>query len=212
MKPIALQPLQKNRKNLPQQFRSKKTVEILLDTTASLLEEVGFSSFTTNLLSERTGISVRAIYRYFPNKHALVMELALRLHNGWQTEREEYGETLLSDPKHDWKLVWSDYIDRFIAAVRDQKGSIAITQTMSSDPLLRELDNEIQAHYMQDIANSFLARNPKICTSDAQALSIILLQSARAVINSLLQADEKEAEQMLSMLKSMHLNLISEWI
>ena len=207
-----LSTLQNNNRSQPKQSRSKKTVERLLDGSANLLKEVGFNNFTTNLLSERTGISIRAIYRYFPNKHALVMELALRLHNGWQTEQEKHGQVLFSNPDLDWQTVWLDYLDRFIDAVRSAKGGLVITQAMRSDPILKKLDDEIQDEYVKDIASSIMDRAPKMKARDARALSSVLVLSARAIIDSLLRADDKEAKLMLGMLKKMHIHLISEWL
>jgi hypothetical protein len=51
----------------PQQARSQATVERLLQVSAELLEEVGVNGFNTNLLAQRAGVAVRAIYRYFPS-------------------------------------------------------------------------------------------------------------------------------------------------
>ena len=37
-----------------------------------VLDEVGVDGFNTNLLAERAGVRVRTVYRYFPNKGALL--------------------------------------------------------------------------------------------------------------------------------------------
>ena len=62
----------------PEQSRSTATFETLLEVAGRLLETHGFGAFTTNLLATESGVSIRAIYRYFPNKHAIVAELAGR--------------------------------------------------------------------------------------------------------------------------------------
>lgn len=63
----------------PAQSRAAETYEHLLDVTAQLLAEVGFELLTTNLVCERAKLSPPALYRYFPNKYALLHELGLRL-------------------------------------------------------------------------------------------------------------------------------------
>lgn len=208
----SLQALRDNRRNQPKQSRSIKTVETLLDTTAELLGEVGFSSFTTNLLSERTGISIRAIYRYFPNKHALVMELALRLTHDWQTEEAEHGVTYLADPKIDWRHTWPDYLDRFVSTVRERKGGTAIMHAMRSDPVLKQLDDEIHEEYMRDVAACFIARDPSISTKDAHALASVLIKSAVAIISSTLDEPQQNGILLLAMLKTMHLKLMETYL
>jgi AcrR family transcriptional regulator len=65
--------------SLPLRQRGKDTFELILSTTGQLLEEVGFEKLTTNLVSERAGLTPPTLYRYFPNKYALLAELANRL-------------------------------------------------------------------------------------------------------------------------------------
>ena len=63
----------------PAQTRAAETYEHLLDVTAQILTEVGFERLSTNLVCERAGLSPPALYRYFPNKYALLHELGRRL-------------------------------------------------------------------------------------------------------------------------------------
>lgn len=66
-------------KSLPTRPRGKNTYEIVLSTAGELLAEVGFERLTTNLICERAGLTPPALYRYFPNKYAVLTELARRL-------------------------------------------------------------------------------------------------------------------------------------
>jgi len=68
-----------DRKRLPTQSRGHETVERILDAAAQLLGEVGIERLSTNLVCERAGLTPPALYRYFPNKYALLAELGLRL-------------------------------------------------------------------------------------------------------------------------------------
>src|ERR1700744_6010576 len=66
-------------KSLPLRQRGKDTFEAILATAGTLLAEIGFERLTTNLVCERAGLTPPALYRYFPNKYALLAELARRL-------------------------------------------------------------------------------------------------------------------------------------
>lgn len=66
-------------KNKPQQERAKRTYEAILSAAAELLVEVGVERISTNLVAERAGITVPALYRYFPNKYAVLNALGARL-------------------------------------------------------------------------------------------------------------------------------------
>ena len=63
----------------PSQTRARNTFEAVLSTAGELLGEVGFERLTTNLVCERAGMTPPALYRYFPNKYAILSELARRL-------------------------------------------------------------------------------------------------------------------------------------
>ena len=62
-------------KNKPRQERAKRTYEAILVAAAELLVEVGIERISTNLVAERAGITVPALYRYFPNKYAVLAAL-----------------------------------------------------------------------------------------------------------------------------------------
>jgi AcrR family transcriptional regulator len=66
-------------KVLPAQRRAAETFERILEVGAQVLAEVGIDRFSTNLVCDRAGISPPALYRYFPNKYALLCELGRRL-------------------------------------------------------------------------------------------------------------------------------------
>jgi AcrR family transcriptional regulator len=61
----------------PLQARSKQTVEWILEAAARVFRAEGFEA-TTNRIAELAGVSVGTLYEYFPNKEALLAELAQR--------------------------------------------------------------------------------------------------------------------------------------
>src|SRR5208337_3897634 len=89
----------------PVQERAHKTVDLILDTAASLLAEAGIEAFNTNLLAQRAGLRIRTIYRYFPNKLAVMTALAERMAAEWDGWFD--GFRALSDPRADWRVAWA---------------------------------------------------------------------------------------------------------
>lgn len=63
----------------PAQQRATDTFERILESAAQTLDEVGIERLSTNLVCERAGLTPPALYRYFPNKYALLSELGQRL-------------------------------------------------------------------------------------------------------------------------------------
>ncbi|MBI3675039.1 MAG: TetR/AcrR family transcriptional regulator [Proteobacteria bacterium] len=63
----------------PRQQRALSTYDAILQAAGQLLEEVGVERLSTNLVCKRAGLTPPALYRYFPNKYALLKELGARL-------------------------------------------------------------------------------------------------------------------------------------
>lgn len=62
----------------PVQRRSTVTVDAILEAAARILEQGGFTRYTTNAIAERAGVSVGSLYQYFPNRDALTAALIER--------------------------------------------------------------------------------------------------------------------------------------
>jgi AcrR family transcriptional regulator len=62
-------------RKLPQQERSRMTVEAILEATTHILTEEGYDKANTNCIAERAGISIGSLYQYFPNKESLMAVL-----------------------------------------------------------------------------------------------------------------------------------------
>src|SRR5690348_6485855 len=63
---------------MPVQQRAADTIEVILQAAAQILQKRGRSALNTNHIAERAGISVGTLYQYFPNKQAILIEIARR--------------------------------------------------------------------------------------------------------------------------------------
>ncbi len=63
-------------RKLPKQSRSQLTVEAIVQAAAQVFERHGYAAGTTNRIAERAGVSIGTLYQYFPNKDAILVELA----------------------------------------------------------------------------------------------------------------------------------------
>jgi AcrR family transcriptional regulator len=62
----------------PQQARSRQTREDILEATAHLLNRNPFGEVSTNHIARKTGISIGTLYKYYPNKDAILADLSLK--------------------------------------------------------------------------------------------------------------------------------------
>jgi len=65
-------------RNAPTQARSRKTLDAILSSADTLFAERGVSDTTVSQIAEHAGVSIGSLYRFFPNKTALVEEYVRR--------------------------------------------------------------------------------------------------------------------------------------
>ena len=122
----------------PVQVRAQQSVEQILDAAARLLEESGVEAFNTNALAQRAGVRVRTVYRYFPNKLAVITALAERMATEW--DGWFHGFETIADPRQDLQELWKSYIDRFVDGIRRAPGGLALRRAMRALPELQAID------------------------------------------------------------------------
>ncbi|HJL20515.1 MAG TPA: TetR/AcrR family transcriptional regulator [Sandaracinaceae bacterium LLY-WYZ-13_1] len=72
------------RRREPTTPQGRAIVTAICDAAALLLDRDGFQALTTNAIARVAGVSIGSLYQYFPDKEAIVVELARRL------ERDAY--------------------------------------------------------------------------------------------------------------------------
>ncbi|MGN6324668.1 TetR/AcrR family transcriptional regulator [Pseudolysinimonas sp.] len=65
-------------RNEPVQARSAARLTALLDAAAAVVDEIGYERLTTAMVAERAGASIGTVYRYFPDRIAVLQSLAAR--------------------------------------------------------------------------------------------------------------------------------------
>ncbi|MER3393435.1 MAG: TetR/AcrR family transcriptional regulator [Microcella pacifica] len=65
-------------RNEPVQARSTARLATLLDSAAAVSAEIGYERLTTAMVAERAGASIGTVYRYFPDRIAVLQSLASR--------------------------------------------------------------------------------------------------------------------------------------
>ena len=132
-------------KNKPQQQRAVQTYEGILSAASELLVELGVERISTNLIAERAGITVPALYRYFKNKYAVLYALGARLMDRQNQILVEWHETYF-DPSEPEKLFVEveGLVRQTYDVTREQPASLAVLSAMRAIPILQEV--RLQSH------------------------------------------------------------------
>ncbi|MCU1546146.1 MAG: TetR/AcrR family transcriptional regulator [Homoserinimonas sp.] len=97
-------------RNEPVQARSTARLSRLLDAAAEVIDEIGFERLTTAMVAERAGASIGTVYRYFPDRIAVLQSLSMRT----ATDFAERVSSALQDEK---LVTWLDAVDASIDLV-----------------------------------------------------------------------------------------------
>jgi AcrR family transcriptional regulator len=106
-------------RNEPVQARSTARLTALLDAAAAAVHELGFERITTAMVAERAGASIGTVYRYFPDRIAVLQALAAR-----NLERLLFGvrAAIINDAHSSWSEALNAGFDVYVATFRDEPG------------------------------------------------------------------------------------------
>lgn len=186
-------------KHKPRQERAKRTYEAILTAAAELLVEVGVERISTNIVAERARVSVPALYRYFPNKYAVLnalsaayMDQHTAVFQQWVDEHLGQGDLLF--------LVTNigGLLERIYAATQQQVGGLEVMQAVRAVEPLREVrlaSHRLTSNRLATVVAEILDR-PVDDLMMAQAR--LTVASTYAVVEAALEEESLSAESMLS--------------
>ncbi|HXQ14839.1 MAG TPA: TetR/AcrR family transcriptional regulator [Caulobacteraceae bacterium] len=172
------------------------TFEALLATAGDLLGEVGFESLSTNLICSRAGMTPPALYRYFPNKYAVLKELGRRLMKaqddavfawidagGLTTRTQE-------EAVESYKQIQTQVID----ISRAHPGGIWIMRALRAAPILHAVQTESRDDVAQHLADAARDQYPSLTDEQLLAATRVSTQMMYGAIEMALESPELEQQ------------------
>ena len=157
----------------PQQARSQARIDAALDAATGILEREGIDAVTTTRVAAEAGMAVGSVYRYFPDREAILDTL-------WARYLGDFGELMDQLGARAEVESWDDpvglVIDAFVAFYRDKPalraiwfGSRLSDDTMAAD---RQQDLKMAEGLERLIVAQGLPTSPRLKT---QALACVLI-------------------------------------
>ncbi len=174
----------------PSQRRARNTFEAVLTAAGQLLSDVGFERLSTNLVCERAGMTPPALYRYFPNKYAILGELARRL---MEAQDEAVFVWLqaggLEAASLEEGVAKNCDIQRQVNEItRQMPGGVWIMRAIRAIPLLRDIRIESRDKVAKQISESLAEIYPDVPATE-------LYRSARLTTEVMYAATEMVLEE-----------------
>lgn len=106
-------------RNEPVQARSTARLTRLLDAAAEVVDEIGFERLTTAMVAERAGASIGTVYRYFPDRIAVLQSLSAR---STAEFIEEVGSALRGQTHANWSAAFDVVLELLHESFRSKSG------------------------------------------------------------------------------------------
>lgn len=168
------------RRGAPHQQRSRETVELILRTAADLLEEVGFEKLSTNMICKRAQLTPPALYRYFPNKYAVLKELGERLMAAQNTLIEAWD----IDPTDlaTIEIQMEAMLTATIQVTRETKAGGWIMRSLHATPILSGVRRDSHRQIAQLLTERLLQTWPNLNAADAYQANRLGVEMGYALV------------------------------
>lgn len=195
-------------RNRPSQQRSLERQRLILDTTAAVLDKVGFDELTTILVAREMGISVGTLYHYYPNKQAILYALGV----AWLEEMDGALSEITSwDVENMTLRVFVERtIDRLVEVYRHQRGLLPLVQAMWAVPELRKLDGEHDALVIAHMGTLFQRMDISSDKGELDRLARVFLEMSHALLLLAAKQPLVPAKKSLADLKFLMYSLLNK--
>lgn len=167
-------------RKLPEQDRSRATVDTIVAAAARVLVKNGYDAFTTNRVAEKAGVSIGSLYQYFPNKDALLSELMRRHTIAIEEGIDAMAERAKTAPLPEVVRVAIEH------NVRSHLIDPELHRVLSEVPPLGKLDWEAEftERMVARVRAAFEARRAEIVVPDIDLAVYVVTHAVEAIVHN----------------------------
>jgi len=207
---MAEEPYQEQQQRVPQQARSWKRFNRILDAAAELFAEIGYESVTTDQIAARANTSVGGLYRFFPNKLAVFLALVERYLN----QLKELFAALHTEeasrlPLDAYISQVIDAFDQFVTANPAYRAVFVQSRLISTE--IMAMDTAFNQEIAQQLAVFFAARNPSLDQNQRDLLATVSVEVASALEILSLTRDSNFQHQVLTETKKLLISYLRQY-
>lgn len=196
----------------PRQERSSKVVDRILDAALILTREQGTKTPTTLAIAQRAGLSVGSVYQYFPNKEAILLDLARR----WLAAFPEVIARRINAPRPTSHETFQQEVDKlFIDTSRlylDNANLMPVIEAITGNPDLRPIQNEYDDQIIALYAAWLQHVNPALEDQVASRLGVVMMEVGHVCRLVGLKRDRKAFDLIQDDVKTMWLALVIPYL
>ncbi|MDC0662002.1 TetR/AcrR family transcriptional regulator [Marinobacter sp. SS21] len=181
----------------PVQARSRERVNSILKHAADIFNDVGVDGTSMSAIARKSDMSLASLYRYFPNKAAIVQAIAeTHVARMEQEMRDRLAETAVEDAV-------DVLVDLYYDFYRNEPAYSAIWSGVESMPELRELDLRELYTNARDLDERLKQEFPDLPDARRWSASLLLPRATGTMLRLAVTLPEDEADNLVEEIKSM---------
>lgn len=204
---IALEP-----RKQPRQVRSSKVVDRILDAALILTREQGTKTPTTLAIAQRAGLSVGSVYQYYPNKEAILLDLARR----WLGAFPEVIEKRTKVPRPTTRDAFQREVRKlFIDTSRlylENANLMPVIEAITGNPDLRPIQNEYDDRIIALYAAWLRHVNPVLQEDVASRLGVVMMEVGHVCRLVGLKKDRRTFDLIQDDVETMWIALVTPYL
>ena len=141
------------------QFKGAKdegSVERILKATEILLQERGHEALTTTVIAEAAGVNIATLYKYFPNRHSILIAIFKQNREVWLKAADRSVASVLDGA--DWRVTMEQILEFAARRRKDMPGGHALRLAVLTLPELQSFDREESLETAAFLSDFLIAR------------------------------------------------------
>jgi len=204
-KAVAAAALEPRRK--PRQRRSSRMVDRILEAALTLTRENGAAGPTTLAIARRAGLSVGSVYQYYPNKQAIMLDLA-RLGVGFLPPviaARAAGPATTASFRQDLH----EYLEEIARHYLDNANLMPVLEAITLDPGLKHIILEYDEKNIALYAAWLRKVNAALPLEDATRLGHVMMEVGHMALTIAVRKNRKTFNLIQNDLETMWLALLA---
>lgn len=191
----------------PRQRRSARMVDRILAAALTLTRENGAAGPTTLAIARRAGLSVGSLYQYYPNKQAIILDLArnwLAVFPTLIAARAEATTTAAT-----FRRDLHGYLEEIARHYLDNASLMPVLEAITLDPGLKHIILDYDEKNIALYAAWLRKINPTLPLEDATRLGHVMMEVGHMALTIAVRKDRRTFGLIRSDLETMWLALLS---
>ena len=187
-------------RSTPKQERGERRIERILDAAEQIFAERGYQAATTNEIADRAQTSIGTLYRFFPNKEAIVQRLGERYTQELRVLREKmFRPEMASMPL--MKII-DDLVDPIVELKSTHSGLVSLfIGPQAALQLPAEFQTLVDESVLQ-IEKLWMRRFPHLDAETCHLYAVIFFQIRQAFLSLAFSSTALSQKQIIKELKT----------